>query len=172
MSESAKIRLGEPVYRDAHHVLCVWENTLLTYSNAAPNLPYLKAWTQTVELVAEQFAEGLLVMTIIDQHTRAPDDNSKAHIRNTLIRYGAKIGAFAYVVEGEGFGAATLRSAISLISLAARYPFPIKVFGHAADAAPWLLSRSRRTPLAEDTIKLTTIATTLREARTPIPATG
>lgn len=171
-ADSAKIRLGAPVYRDPHHVLSVWENTLLTYSSEAPNPAYLKAWTQTVELVAQQFPKGLLVMTLVDRRTRAPDDSSKAHIRNTLVRYGNRINAFAYVIEGEGFGAAALRSAISLISLAARYPFPIKTFESATDAAPWLLSRSRCAPSPDASLTLAARANSLRDELRSVSATG
>jgi hypothetical protein len=45
------------------------------------------------------------------------------------------------VIEGEGFGAAALRSAISLMSLAARYPYPQKVFKRVSDATAWILPR-------------------------------
>lgn len=46
------------------------------------------------------------------------------------------------MIEGEGFGAAALRSAMSLMSLAARYPYPQKVFKSVGDAAAWILRRS------------------------------
>lgn len=144
MSESAKIRLGEPVYRDAQHVIAVYENTILTYSSDGPNPRYLEAWTRAVEQVLQRFHSGLLAITIIDRHAHAPDDNSKARIRDTVLRHAAGINAFAYVVEGEGFGAAAVRSALSLISLTARYPFPQKVFAHLNEAVPWALSRPSR----------------------------
>jgi hypothetical protein len=172
IGESATIRLGTPVYQDAVHVISVCENTILTYSSDAPNTRYLVAWARTVESVAEQYPDGILAITLIDRHARAPDDVSKAHIRNTVLRHAAEIKAFAYVVEGEGFGAAAIRSALSLMSLAARYPFPMKVFGRVEDAAPWVLSRhEQHTARAEDAVRLVNIANSLRDQRS-ISATG
>ena len=141
----------------------VCQNTVLTYSVDAPNPEYLGGWMSTVERVATQFPTGLLVITIIDRHARAPDDSSRARIRQTVLRHAAVIQAFAYVVEGEGFGAAAVRSALSLISMAARYPFPQKVFSRVEDAVPWMLSRpSTQESGAPDAVKLINVAYSLR----------
>ena len=162
MGESTKIRLKARVYRDAQHVMAVCENAVLTYSSDAPNPHYLEAWAQTMQLVAEQYPEGLLVMTLINPLARVPDDAAKARIRNTVLRHSAQIAAFAYVVEGEGFGAAAIRSGLSLISLVARYPFPMKVFGYVEEAVPWMLSRtSPRAPRAQNAAQLVSIASSL-----------
>jgi hypothetical protein len=173
IGESGKIRLGDFVYGDAQHVIAVCENTILTYSSDGPNARFLEAWTRTVELVVHQFPAGLLALTIIDRHAHAPDDSAKTRIRNTVLRHSAAINAFAYVVEGEGFGAAAIRSALSLISLAARYSFPQKVFGRVEEAVPWMLSRpSKRTASAPDTVKLVNVAHSLRGQLRPTAAAG
>ncbi len=125
-------------------MISVCGNAVLTYSNDAPNPSYLEAWTRTVELVLNDQHAGLLVMTIINRNAHAPDDASKASIRNTILQHASQIESFAYVVDGEGFRAAAMRSALSLISLAARYTFPQKVFGRVEDAVPWMLSRTYR----------------------------
>lgn len=161
--ESAKIRLGGPIYHDGQHVIAVHENTVLTYSSEAPNPGFLQAWTRTVEQVIEQLQAGLLAVTIIECGVRAPDDGSRLQIRNTLMRHAAELQAFAYVVEGEGFGAAAVRGAISLISLAARYPFPLKVFGRAEEAVPWMLNRPHRGDRRASVPKLLSVANSLRD---------
>jgi hypothetical protein len=53
-------------------------------------------------------------------------------------RYARSIERFAYVVEGRGFGAAAIRSALSLLSLAARTPYRQKVFASVDEAGAWL----------------------------------
>jgi hypothetical protein len=151
-----------PVYQDAQHVISVCGNTVLTYSSESPCARYLEAWTRTVDLVAGQFHGALLALTIINPRAHAPDDISKAHIRTTVMRHASELKAFAYVVEGEGFGAAAVRSALSLISLAARYPFPLKVFGQVADAVPWMLSRpNQSTQPASTALELISVADAL-----------
>ncbi|MET0791245.1 MAG: hypothetical protein ABW061_06955 [Polyangiaceae bacterium] len=148
----------------------------MTFSISAPNPHYLEVWTRTVDLVLDQFQAGLLVITIIDRLAQAPDDVSKANIRNTVTRHSAQINAFAYVVEGEGFRSAAMRSAISLISMAARYPFPQKVFGRPEDAVPWMLSRPHRSeqgkPRAPDAAKLIQVATSLRSQLSAVAEAG
>ncbi len=66
-----------------------------------------------------------------------------------------------------------MRSALSLISMAARYPFPQKVFGRVEDAAPWMLSRpthgERRTP---SVAQLVNSAHVLREYLRAVAAAG
>ena len=162
ISESVKIRLGVPVYQDAHHVISVYENTVLTYSIDAPNPIFLDAWARTVALVVDQRQAGLMNMTIIERHVQPPNDVSRTRIRNTVLRHAADIKAFAYVVEGEGFGASAIRSAISLMSMAARYPFPLKVFGHVEDAASWMLNRPGQGAQNSSPAKLIAIANSLR----------
>lgn len=172
--ESGKIPLGDVLYRDPQHVLAVYQDTLLTFSADAPNPEYLTAWTRAVEQVSVRFPTGLLIGTIIDRQTRAPDENSRARIRNAVLRHADGIKAFTYVVEGEGFGAAAIRSAVTLMSMAARYPFPQKVFGRVEEAVPWLLSNSthRVAERAFDASKLIEIAHSLRGQLRPSTATG
>jgi hypothetical protein len=128
------------LFSDRDHCLCAYGNTLLAFSLQPPNPRYLQAWTKAVGELVEQSSGPISVLIIIDSGARAPDEVSKREIRTTTIRHGHGIGAFAYVIEGEGFGAAAMRSAVSLISLAARYPFPQRVFKSAGDAAAWMRS--------------------------------
>jgi hypothetical protein len=164
------------VYRDEHHVIAVCGTAVLTWSSQAPNPRYLEAWTRTVGLVLDQYQAGLYVVTIIDRNSNAPDDASKTSIRNAIVAHAAQIEAFAYVVEGEGFRSAAMRSALSLISLAARYPFPQKVFGHVEGAVPWMLSRPRRgepsQQRAPEPAKLIKVCNSLREQLTSVAAAG
>jgi hypothetical protein len=172
--ESAKIPLGEPVYRDAQHVIAVYQDTILTYSGGAPTSEYLDGWARTVEQVAVRFPTGILAVTIIDRDARAPDDSGRARVRSAVERHADSIRAFAYVVEGEGFGAAAVRSAVSLISIAARYPFPLKVFGRVEEAVPWVLSCTAHQAAgrALDAAKLIEIAHSLRGQIRGSVATG
>ena len=139
--ESSQARRNGPLYRDAEHVIAVHANAILVYSSNAPNPRFLEAWARTVDELVERGDTPLLVLTIIDRRAHAPDDASKQAIRDTVLRHAASIQAFAYVVEGEGFAAAAVRSALALISLLARYRFPQKVFGRVDEAVAWMLSR-------------------------------
>jgi hypothetical protein len=131
------------IYSDTDHCVGVVDHVILTYSAQAPNPAYLEAWTRAMDGLVQRLGEPIVVITVISHLARAPDEQCKKVIRAIIGAHRAHIGAFAYVVEGHGFGAAAMRSALSLISLAARYPFPQKVFANMSDAAPWAI---RSTP--------------------------
>ena len=117
--------------------MCVLGNVLFTYSLAAPSARYLAACSDVIE----RLEPPALLLTVIDSRARAPDSASKAAIRQLVTRHESRIAGLAYVIEGEGFGAAAIRSALSLINLAARYRFPQRVTATAAEAIPWLLEQ-------------------------------
>jgi hypothetical protein len=55
-----------------------------------------------------------------------------------------------------------VRSALSLINLAARYPFPLKVFGSVEEAVPWMLNRSDPGAARNSAANLVSVANSLR----------
>jgi hypothetical protein len=126
-------------YLDHDHCLSVLGNAVLSFSLQPPHPRFLAMWTGAVDQVVAASDGPISVIIVIDSLSRAPDEVSKRAILNTVLRHRTAIGAFAYTIEGHGFGAAALRSAVSLISLAARYPFPQKVFKTVADGAVWTL---------------------------------
>ncbi|HXE85360.1 MAG TPA: hypothetical protein VN524_01010, partial [Hyphomicrobiaceae bacterium] len=133
------------LYSDRDHCLAIHGNAVISYSLQPPNPAFLAAWTAAVERLVKATDAAISVVTVIDSQARPPDDGSKREIRDTVTRHRRRIGTFAYVIEGHGFGAAALRSMISLISLAARYPFPQKVFASINDASAWT---AQHTPTA------------------------
>ncbi len=133
-----RTRLGALIYADGQHCIGIQGNVILTYSTEVPHPKYLAAWAAATDRLVASEGPLISVITIIDSDVRAPSEPSKAAIRATIGRHRQNIHAFAYVVEGHGFAAAAMRSALSLISLAARYPFPQKVFASIEDAAPWV----------------------------------
>jgi hypothetical protein len=136
---SAFVRLGVEtcIYADREHAICVQGRTSIMYSMAAPNAQSLRAWTRSVEAV-----DGpLLVLVVIDSGARAPDAPGRDAIQQLRLRHQHRIAGFAYVVEGEGFKAAAVRSALSAMSLASRFTYPQRVTATVGEAAPWLVHR-------------------------------
>lgn len=160
------------VYRDAEHAIAVCRNALLTYSLNGPNPRFLEAWTARVEQIVTELHAPLLAMTIIGKSTKPPDEDSRRRVRSTLDQHAREICGFAYVVEGEGFGPAAVRSALSLITMAARFPFPLKVFGHVEEAAPWLLKHPCDSLPLPGSAELVNLASRLRDSLSPVVATG
>ena len=123
-----------PTYADTEHVIRRRGSFLLALSLAAPNAQSLRAFAAALE----QFESPALVMIVVDSSARAPDGPAKDAIRDVTVRLQHRIAAFAYVVEGESFGAAAVRGAISFIGMFARYSFPQRVMASVHDAGAWL----------------------------------
>jgi len=130
-------------YTDRDHCITVQGRTILTYSTRQPTLAFFNAWTRALQQLVDADAnERIATITVINSSAaRPPDDPSRRAIRQAFARHGTKLCAFAYVVEGEGFAAATIRAAVSLITMAERHPFPLRVFATIADAVTWVLPR-------------------------------
>lgn len=129
------------LYSDAEHCLAVVGRTVISFSLQPPSPGYLKAWASTMDRLAQHSSESISVLTVIDGRSRVPDDAGKTEIRNTVLRHQKQLCAMAYVIEGQGFTAAAMRSAISFISLLARYPFPQKTFANIAAATAWTMQQ-------------------------------
>jgi hypothetical protein len=156
-----RTRLGALVYADGQHCIGVHSKVILTYSTDVPHPAYLAAWAVATDRLITRDGPPLSVITIIDSNVRAPSEPSKAAIRATISRHSPNIHALAYVVEGSGFAAAAMRSALSLISLAARYSFPQKVFSSIEDAAQWV---TKGVPEGASVPQLIEIAGSMRAA--------
>ena len=126
------------VYSDEHHSTFISGNVILTCSTQPPNPRYLAAWDQAMSGLARRVEGPICVVTIIDSGTPPPDEASRKAIRHSINKHRHRIAALAYVVEGHGFGAAALRSVLSVISLTARYPFPQKIFATTSEASAWV----------------------------------
>ena len=139
-----EVRAGarEFMYTDRDHCIAVQGRTILTYSTCQPTVAFFNAWSRALQQLVDADAGKIAAITVIDSSgARPPDDASRKAIRHAFARHGAKICAFAYVIEGEGFAAATIRAAVSLITMAERHPFPFRVFAAIADAGTWILPR-------------------------------
>jgi hypothetical protein len=146
------------LYTDHEHCIAVHGSAVIAFSLQPPNPKCLEAWTTALVQLTQRTQGPISILIIIDSGARSPDEATKRQIQDVCTRYAGRIGAFAYVIEGEGFGAAALRSAISLMSLAARYPYPQKVFKRVSDATAWILPRMSA-KLPDDVTVVSTLAT-------------
>lgn len=138
----ARAGARELVYTDREHCIGVHGRTILTYSTRQPTVAFFDAWSRAAQHLVDADASKIASISVIDSGgARAPDEASRKAIHRAFARHGAKLCAFAYVVEGEGFAAATIRAAVSLINMAERHPFPVRVFATIGDAVSWALPR-------------------------------
>ena len=153
---------GKPVYSAEHHCIAIAGSCVVTYSTQPPNEKYFSAWNAAVVQVSSQQSSKISVVTIIDSNARIPDESERALIRGAMKRYAPSIQRFGYVIEGRGFAAAAMRSAISLTSLAARTPYRQKVFATVEEAGVWLARTSADAGDRMDAKALSSLAQAMR----------
>jgi hypothetical protein len=66
----------------------------------------------------------------------------RAEFQRALKEVDAVMFATAVVVASEGFGGAALRAFVSGVTLAARTPYPLKVFSAFDDGRRWMVERA------------------------------
>jgi hypothetical protein len=138
----ARAGARDVIYTDREHCVAVHGRTILTYSTRQPTIAFFTAWSRAVQQLVAADQSKIASISVIDSSAaRAPDEAARKAIHQAFARHGAKLCAFAYVVEGEGFAAATIRAALSLINMAERHPFPLRVFATIAEAVRWALPR-------------------------------
>jgi hypothetical protein len=161
------------LYSDAEHCIAAAGRAVISFSLQPPSQGYLKAWTAAMDRLARESSQPISVIILIDSRASVPDDAAKAAIRETVLRHQKQIRAFAYVIEGQGFAAAAMRSAISFISLVARYRFPQKTFANIAGATAWTMQQgpagaSQGTSAAE----IISVLETMRQQLARLAAAG
>jgi hypothetical protein len=154
---------GTHVYSDGLHCIAVAGSCIIAYSKQPPDTKYFAFWHSIVSGVVAQQPGKLSILVIIDSGSRSPDESQRRLIASATQRYAQSIERFAYVVEGRGFAAAALRSAISLISLATRTPYRQKVFATVEEAAVWLVQAAGETGPGRDARALSALVHTMRD---------
>ncbi len=138
---SGELHLSKSVFSDDEHCMRTVGNVIVTYTRAPPSPAYLDAWAEEAAKVVRECGD-FVVYTVISSSAAAPSEEAKSEIRKVMTRYKERIRGVAYAVEGTGFAAAAMRSALALISLVARYPYPQKIFSTAGEASAWIAGLS------------------------------
>jgi hypothetical protein len=75
-----------------------------------------------------QLQSGFAMIVLLEDTTTTPDAESRRLLSDLMKELASGMRAVAYVVPGAGFAAAAKRAVITGLSLAARPPYPVKVF--------------------------------------------
>ena len=166
---------GTHVYSDEQQCIATAGSCIIAYSMQPPDAKYFASWHSIFSRVVAQQPGKLSILVVIDSGSRSPDESQRKLIASATQRYAQSIERFAYVVEGRGFAAAALRSAISLISLATRTPYRQKVFASVEEAGVWLAQTAGGTASGMDVRALSALVHTMRDKVSrlaPAPARG
>jgi len=114
-----------------------WSNFVFANFKRETTLAGVRKIQSTYDAHANTFSSGVFMVTIVDEGAPMP----AADVRDALSAFLASgIGRTlmsAVIHEGAGFRAAAVRSVVTGLAMAARLPYPHKVFSTVSDAASW-----------------------------------
>lgn len=105
---------------------------------------------------ASAFPGGLGCMVIIPPHARPPREEARSAIKASLDSLAERLRCLCWLVEGTGFGAATVRAALAGLALLVRTPYPTAVHKDFPGALAWLLHHFRSEARAGEILDATT----------------
>ena len=83
--------------------------------------------------------DGAAFLVVLRSDVPPPPEAARALIKRVFQEFSKVVVAGAMVVEGTGFLGSALRSILTMLSMAARPKYPLKVFSDVAEACEWLI---------------------------------
>ena len=83
----------------------------------------------------------MAALAVVEPAAPPPDAGARPVFAKAMRECGPVMRGGAYVVPAGGFAAATIRAAITGLSLLAREPYPIEVFAAPERASAWIAER-------------------------------
>lgn len=83
-----------------------------------------RRWHRKLEEVSPQ---GVAFLAVLQADTPPPTEEARVVIKRVFREFGKLMKGGVMVIEGDGFVAATFRSVLSMMVLALRLPYPLKV---------------------------------------------
>jgi hypothetical protein len=140
IASQSELQLHE-VYADREHRMGHIGNVLVCFSRSEPSGQLLPRFTEAIRELNVRYSGGVAFLVVIDSDAGPPSERVREQIKKTLRDPGIRLAALAQVVEGRGFMAASKRSALALVALVARFPFPLKIFDTVSSGAEWILEK-------------------------------
>lgn len=137
--------LGAPIFVDETQCFARMGDVLVAVSLTEPTPAMLADLALEVKEHAARGGAASGIFILVDKAGDPPGEAARANIRRLLVGVAGSCAGLACFVEGEGFVAATKRSAMTLVVMATRASFPVKIFGSSLEAAGWLLDRVGKT---------------------------
>jgi hypothetical protein len=126
------------LYAGEDHVAGLVGPVLVVLARGEPGEEILTQAPRWIDRLLTRYPQKGAYMVVIQTSAKPPGDVGRKRIDRAYTEYGRGVHAGAIVIEGKGFMAASIRSALSVIMLASRYPYPQKTFATVGEAAPFL----------------------------------
>lgn len=120
---------------------CACGNVVMLRTTRPPDNEVAARYMAAVLEYGKQFPQGIGLIVAIDPSARVPTDVERKTITTIMAGIAGVVRGAVEVVEGQGFVAAAMRGALTVINMAVKLGYPIKVASSFAEATA-LLRRS------------------------------
>ena len=127
------------VYMDEVHCIANFMDIQISISRGEPGIAFLEQSIRLLRASAKEYPKGVGLLIVISADAPPPSEAAREHIKKGLIQLSGVLKGAARVIEGQGFTSAAKRSALSLLDLLLRMPYPTKIFGSTSEASVWLV---------------------------------
>jgi len=124
-------------YFDNQHCIAWHGNVQIVLSTVAPSMPVMAEIAEQLEKLGQKHRGGTGCLLIISSDASPPDEEVRKFIRVKLER--SSMLATAQVVLGTGFRGAAMRSVLSLLQMAIRPKYAMRIFGDVRVGSEWLI---------------------------------
>ena len=153
---SASRTAATTLYVGTDHCVAMYLNMLLMVVHEDPHADLPEHQARWVAKMQREVTGDLGFMVVLRPDNPPPKEAARATIRRAFQQFGGVMSFGAVVVEKTGFTAAAQRSALSVMILAARPKYPLKVFANVREAVGWIAEKTKKTTkLAEHELTAT-----------------
>lgn len=127
------------LYVGQDHCAAIYRNLLVMVVHEDPRPDLVQHQQRWMKELAERVSGPKGFMVVLRPDNPPPAEEARGTIRRAFQQFGEGMSFGAMVVEKTGFKAAAQRGALTMIILAARPAYPLKVFATVAEATRWIV---------------------------------
>jgi hypothetical protein len=132
---------GTALYVGHDHAATLFHGVLFMIVQNDPGSDVLQHQAAWIRRMKAEAPEGSAFLVVLRSDVPPPPDTARALIKRVFQEFSKVVVAGAMVVEGKGFLGSALRSVLTMLSMAARPSYPLKVFSSVPEACNWLYER-------------------------------
>jgi hypothetical protein len=125
--------------RSPNSTIARWSNVCVTIVRSQLVMADVDVAKPTYESFAQKSEQGFVSVIVVPPGVGLPSDEVRKVIPTMRKAFEHRVLAMAAIFESTGFAAAAVRSAMAVMWLLARGPYPRKAAASVQEAAPWLL---------------------------------
>jgi hypothetical protein len=152
------------------HIMMSWTNFTIAVFRRETTLEGVRKLSSTYESIAAAFPYGVYLVTIVEEGAPMPAPDARQALTKFLMSGAGRTRMSAVIHEGSGFRAAAVRSVVTGLAMAARLPYPHKVFASVAEAGTWFATSPDQA--IDSTLLLASVADGRQRAARPATTSG